>query len=264
MKFGCLWPAILLGSVAVSLSYAQHTDVEIEVIDGTLVVESNIAEGEFGEDPNPPNVADEPGFEVDDGNMVAGDELSFNAVDVLGKNLWYWDGADITNVDFQDSPHDLAIEHPVVNTSVTLSSASSGGVAGFLIDMADSEGGLHQDLEFVLDTDPPANGVYLFGLELASDAYASSEPVYFVMASGVEEAVHEAAVDWTNTTFNIPEPIGPMWLAGGLILTILRIRRSRQTRRLATCAVYHLKRDRSYPAAFLFMLTLGRVTGICR
>lgn len=226
MKFRHLSFLLLWCSIASSTLNAQHTDIEVEVVGDTLVVENNIAEGEFGEDPNPPNVADEPGFEVDDGNMIPGATLGFNAVDVLGKNLWYWDGTDPANVDFQDSPHDLMIEHPVINSSATLSSSDSGGLAGFLIGVADSLGGVHQDLEFVLDREMPASGVYLFGLELTSDSYASSDPVYLVMASGVDESIHEAAVEWANMTFNIPEPVGAIWLGMGLILCILRFRQT--------------------------------------
>ena len=75
-----------------------------------------------------------------------------------------------------------------------------------MIDTADEEGGIHQDLEFILDTNPPANGVYLYGLGMTSSQYQTSDPVYMVMASGVDEIVHEAAVDWVVETFNVPEP----------------------------------------------------------
>jgi hypothetical protein len=199
----------------IAAASAQHSDVEIVVESGTLVVEERVVEGEFGEAPNPANVADEPGLEVDDGIFNVGETLSFDVSDILGKHLWFWDGSDVNNVAFQDSAHDLTIEHPLTAATTALSSSTGGGASGFLVGAADSDGGIHQDLEFVLDTPSPTSGVYLFGLEMTSDTYASSDTVYFVLASGVDEMVHEAAVDWVTDTFTVPESHGLalLWIA---------------------------------------------------
>ena len=200
LGFAALAVVMLIGTVAT----AQHTDIEIEVEGGMLATDPRIGEGEFGEAPNPANVADEPGFEADDGVLMPGDVIGFNAVDVLGSHLWYWDGTGAVN--FGASPHNLTIEHPVSSQSVVLDSADSGGATGFTIGAADAMGGMHQDLEFILDDPAPASGVYLFGMEMTSPNYDTAEPLYMVLGSGVDEMEIDAAVDWVADTFSIPEP----------------------------------------------------------
>ncbi len=106
----------------------------------------------------------------------------------------------------------LTIQHPVVPLSTTLESSDAGGAAGFLIAVADEEGGLHQDLEFVLDDNLPEAGVYLFGLELFGQQpdgvtlFDPSEPLYMVLGSGVDEVALDAAVGWVEQTLVVPEP----------------------------------------------------------
>ncbi len=215
--------SLILGTCFAALAVAQHSDVEVDVNEGTLTIENRVVEGEFGEAPNPANVADEPGFDAEDGTMVPGATLEFDTVDLLGSSLWYWSGSDVASVTFESSPHELTLQHPITNASMTLTSADSGGQSGFLVGVADSEGGVHQDID-CLGATPPANGVYLFGLELTSDSYATSEPVYFVLAAGVDELVHEAAVDWVGVTFGVPEPAGLAWIGWGILLAGLRRR----------------------------------------
>lgn len=214
-----------------SICRAQHADIEIAVEGGTLVTVPRIGEGEFGEAPNPANVADEPGFEIDDGVFNAGEQLGFNALSldpdadgpIPGRNLWYWDGLGAVN--FGVSSSDLAIEHPVTSAAISLnSSPGATTIPGFLIGFADSDGGLHQDLEFVLSTNPPAAGVYLFGLEMTSPSYGTSDPLYMVLAYDVDEAVHDAAVDWAADTFNVPEPSALVWT---LLTSLLSLRSMR-------------------------------------
>ncbi len=115
----------LLSVLFLGLAVAQHTDIEIAVENGQLVTSPRVGEGEFGEAPNAPNVADEPGFEAEDGVLPAEYQLSFNAVDILGSNLWFWNG--VGSVDFGASPAGLTIQHPVVPLSTTLESDDAGG-----------------------------------------------------------------------------------------------------------------------------------------
>lgn len=187
---------------------AQHADIEISVADGRLVADPRVAEGAFGEAPNPPHVADEPGFDVDDGNLNPGDILGFNVMgfDLGGgaQHIWHWDGTG--DVRFGPSPADLTIENPVSTLSLSIPAAGSGTLTGFPIAAADDRGGLHQDLEFILSEASSANGVYAWALEMTSPGYASSEPVFFVMAANVEESVHELAVDFVTRTMGVPEP----------------------------------------------------------
>ncbi len=80
----------------------------------------------------------------------------------------------------------------------------------------------------MLSTNPPAAGVYLFGMEMTSPSYGTSDALYMVMAYDVDEAVHEAAVDWVANAFNVPEPTSLLWLLASLI--VLRPMRQRPDR----------------------------------
>jgi hypothetical protein len=231
MSFPTYLRPITLLLAATALAVAQHADIEITVDSGRLVTDPRIGEAEFGEAPNPANAADEPGFEVDDGVFLPGQDLGFNALGVtLGadaRHLWFWDGTGAVN--FGPTSDVASIEHPVSMQSIMLTSAAgAGSLPGFLIAIADPLGGIHQDLEYILGTNPPADGVYLFSIELTSSSYAKSAPLYFVLASNVDELVHEQAVDYVATTFGIPEPSmsGAVCLAG--LAWFARHRRRRQ------------------------------------
>ena len=210
----------------VSICRAQHADIEIEVDGGTLVTVPRIGEGEFGEAPNPANVADEPGFEIDDGVFNTKARTWFQCDSV-------WTPTEVVQFPVVTSGIGTAwarltsakvpltwpssIRFPV--HSIPLNSAQGATtIPGFLIGVADSAGGLHQDLEFVLSTNPPATGVYLFGMEMTSPSYAASDVLYMVMAHGVNEAVHEAAVNWVADTFRVPEPSSLILLLASLLV----------------------------------------------
>jgi hypothetical protein len=72
----------------------------------------------------------------------------------------------------------------------------------------------------------PAVGVYAFATAFRVDGLADSEPVYWVLANGVDESVHEAAIDYISVAVGVvPEP-GSLGLAGGCLLFAV-LRRSR-------------------------------------
>lgn len=226
--------ATLFCTACCSSSFAQHADLEIEIDGGQLVTDPRVAESEFGENPDEPNIADEPGFEVDDGIFTANQPLGFNvsAIEIgdATRNLWFWDGT--SPVQFGTAPHNLVIQHPLLDAINTQIDSLTDALpkAGFQIAEADDEGGVHQDLEFALvdadgmDTEP-ASGAYLFGLEMTSAGFDDAAPTYFVIASGIEEEAHEFAVDFVATTI-VPEPDADKFIGLGLIaLLILRKRR---------------------------------------
>ena len=215
-----------------TLAQDVHTDLEIEIEGNSLATDPRVAEGEFGENPTEPNVADEPGFEVDDGVFTANQPLGFDvaATEIGGvaRNLWFWNGTGA--VAFGAAPHDLVVQHPLVDALNTRLDSSEGASSkpGFQIGQGDDEGGIHQDVEFIL-VDPdgvdvsPTAGVYLFGLEMSSDGFANSDPAYFVLASGIEEESHELAAIFVETNV-VPEPNSAVSAMIGL-LALLGLRR---------------------------------------
>ena len=206
---------------------AQHSDIEIEVEGGRLVTEPRVGEAEFGEAPNPANLADEPGFEVDDGIFQPNEILGFDIVgfDLGGgeRHLWYWDGTGAPS--FGPSPHALTLESPVTSLNLTIDSNGSGLLAGFPIDQADADGGVHSHLDFILDGATPADGVYAWAMQMTSPNYLTSEPVFLVIASNVDETVHEMAIDFVTTTMGVPEPSGAILGLGMLLACFARYRR---------------------------------------
>lgn len=216
-------------------SFAQHLDLEIEIAGDQLTTEPRIAESEFGENPSEPNVADEPGFEVDDGVFIANQPLGFNvsAIEIGGvaRNLWYWNGT--APVQFGSAPHELVMQHPLVDLINTRINSLPDALpkTGFQIAQADDEGGIHQDLEFALvDANgmnvQPESGAYLFGLEMTSTGFGDADPTYFVLGSGIDEAAHRLAIDFVATTFAVPEPNASAYV-GLALFTLLTGRRRR-------------------------------------
>jgi hypothetical protein len=223
------WGILMMGLAASAT--AQHSDVGLALEGGVPVIEQQVVEGMFGEAPNPANVADEPGFEAEDGVLLPEEFLSFQAVPIsvggASRNLWYWDGAG--DVAFGESPETLSIEHPVSGQTLALSTALPGVVQpGFVIGAADEHGGLHQDLEFVLGSATPASGVYLFALSLQANSIGAVDPVYLVMGAGVEDELLDAAVDYVNASI-VPEPAAvAMLLSAFAWMGLVRRRRSGQ------------------------------------
>jgi hypothetical protein len=67
----------------------------------------------------------------------------------------------------------------------------------------------------------PAAGVYAFATTFSVAGLAHSEPVYWLLASGVDEAEHEAAVSYISRSVGIsPEPTS-LALAGSSLFLIL-------------------------------------------
>lgn len=199
-----------------NLALAQHSDIEVTAVDGKLIVaptvEGYVFEGELGE--TIPNFGNEPGFEAEDGELQPGDQLGFN---LLG-SLLYWDG-----VQFTTPPHDeqLAISKATFTTLVT---PTSGAQPGFIFGTADDEGGLHEDLEFLLsrpDADPnTAIGAYGLCLELASPQYESSHGFIILLNNGLDEEHFEAGV--AAAARFVPEPASIGLLIAGALCAALR------------------------------------------
>jgi len=191
---------------------AQHSDIEVAAIDGKLVVEPGeegyVFEGELGE--TFPNFGTEPGFEAEDGQLQAGDELGFN----LLAGLLYWDGGQFAA---PPNAEQITISKAARATLVT---PNSGAQNGFHFAAADDEGGLHEDLEFLLSR-PDANpdtaiGAYGLWLELASPRYESSNGFIILLNNGLAEEQFEAGV--AAAAKLVPEPASWALAALGLVV----------------------------------------------
>ncbi|MEM7083028.1 MAG: hypothetical protein AAF465_09860 [Pseudomonadota bacterium] len=200
--------AALLSVAALAVSgqaLAQHSDVEIGVEGGSLVVENGEAmanggvlfEAEFGELGSPFGTED-PGFELDDGLFNEDEILAFMAVG----SLQAWDGASWSSANVPSAVEIAATDVLGIDTVWT-----AGGVSnsGGLIDAADDEGGVHSHIDFGISNPAggdPANGAYmieimLFGLaaDQTTQVYGASQSLFLVFNLGLDHEDFELAVD---------------------------------------------------------------------
>ncbi|QEG35206.1 hypothetical protein [Bythopirellula goksoeyrii] len=228
---------MLLGANA---AIAQHSDLELFSDGGQVGAEPRIAEGEFGESPNQAYRANEPGVESDPdelvlegetplpGGALVGFDLQLFTMDSVSKSLFYWNG--VGSVDFTSlpSPYELKISDATESFSVQIDGTTAA--AGFDFDITadgtgvDPAGFLHHDLIFdLVDAGGagilnPASGVYAFATTFKVAGLTDSEPVFWVQAAGVDESVHEAAVEYVALSQGIiPEPTS-LALLGGMML----------------------------------------------
>jgi hypothetical protein len=240
MKWQRMFWVMMIGAGIANYSQAQHSDLELFDDGGQVAVEPRIAEGEFGELPNPAYRADEPGLESDPDELVLHGEKPLPGGALVGfdvaaftlggstKSLFYWDGVGSPDFVSVAVPHELKISDATSTFSVQFDGSSA--VPGFDFALTadgsgpDLAGFLHHDLNFDLvdslgnGVGGPAVGVYAFATTFRVGSLADSEPVYWVLANGMDESVHEAAIDYISVAVGIvPEP-GSLGLAGGCLL----------------------------------------------
>jgi hypothetical protein len=247
MKWQRMCLVVLLYLSITNSARAQHSDLELFDNGGQVAVEPRIAEGEFGELPNPAYRADEPGLESDPDELVLHGETplpggALVGVDVVSftlggstKSLFYWNGIGAPDFTSVAAPHELKISDATSTFSVQFD--GSAAVPGFNFALTADGGGpdpagfLHHDLSFDLvdslgnGVGGPAVGVFAFATTFKVGGLTDSEPVFWVLANGVDESVHEAAIDYISVAVGVvPEP-GSLGLAGGfLLLSVLRRR----------------------------------------
>jgi hypothetical protein len=250
MNFKRMVAAVMLCTVLSSAVVAQHSDIELFDEAGQVGVEPRIAEGEFGEGLNPAYRADDPGLESDPdelamhgetplpGGALVGFDVATVTLGGTTKSLFYWDGSGSPDFVSLASPHELKISDSTESFSIQFD--GSGAAAGFHFALTadgsgpDPAGFLHTHLIFDLvdaggiGVGSPAAGVYAFATTFRVAGLADSEPVFWVLAAEVDEAVHEAAVDYISRSVGIvPEPSSLAFVAGSVLLGLLR--RSRKS-----------------------------------
>lgn len=238
---------VLAIGVSPRLAQGQHLDVSPTVENGRIVTNgyddatSTLLPGvrvfgyDFQEDPLDPFFAADPGFNSSAGSgLPASSQLRFNILSggALGLpgNLTYWDG--VGSVSFGAVPAGEAL---VLNLGAQNRTVDSdlGLVAGFSLGTVAGDGSIHRHLNsFLLGPggSDPTNGIYLFALELTSSnpSVTASAPFFVVFNNGLDEAVHDAALDHVQAAI-VPEPGSCMLTGTGLAILVaaaLRWRRS--------------------------------------
>jgi dockerin type I repeat protein len=216
---------------------AQHVDILVEQVDGRLVTGSadfdtdewtlgrRVYSSEFDDD----FAVDEPGFnalatgspslpigsQALPGNMALAWDFLPMTIAPQKANLFYWNGLEsdgspgITLGDVQfGPPPEAGYTLGLFDKTGTAFTVSGGPVIvpGGVIDDTDGDGFLHRH-RFVqlLDNDensstPPADGIYLFAMQLRMAGLANSKPIYMVfgtLGSSVA-ALDAAAVPWVE------------------------------------------------------------------
>jgi hypothetical protein len=224
-----IWTLTLLAALAGATAARAHDDVVPyafagkllagghDDVGGTNTIEARVFGYDFGEDPFDPYLIGDPGFNngsvaigvfPNDGLLPTGFTLGFDVF----TNLQYWDG--LGGVSFAAAPADVALGLNRGSNTVLVSGAGQSGTVP-TIGSTGASGRLHVHLEsqlhFTDGTDPLApnapDGIYLVGLmlKLPGSGVADSDPIYFVYNNGLDEEVHDLAMDWVQTNL-VPEP----------------------------------------------------------
>lgn len=236
---------LLVSAVMIDTATAQHSDLEMFDEGGQVAVEPRIAEGKFGEDGNPAYRANEPGLESDPDELAVHGETPLPGGALVGfdvaaftlggstKSLFYWNGLGSPDFVLLAAPHELKISDPTETFSMQFD--GSGSATGFNFALTadgsgpDPAGFLHSHLLFDLvdaggtGLGSPSAGVYVFATTFSVAGLTDSELVYWVLALGVEEAVHEAAVNYIAiSTGIVPEPSSLILLGSTSLFALLR------------------------------------------
>ena len=175
---------------------------EIHVETGeALGGEAKLFEADFGDFELGPYATDAPGFILEDGPFGANQFLAYN----MQSDLKEWDGSSWTGSN---------------NSLLTLESHDFG-VQPFalgIIGESDSEGGVHDHLEFLID---PSASAQAFLIEFILEGYSdqalsstngwSSESVFIVFNNGMDESSFDA-----GPVSAVPIPAAWLFLASGL------------------------------------------------
>lgn len=215
---------LALGNAA--LAEHEHVDIWLHIADGEIITGTADEDGpiediarvfgaELGEDPDFPFSTDHPGCtSVDTDPLDPYEILTLNIYDHIG----VWNGGGFDAVD-----ETMTIAYG--GNEVT---SGFGYVPGIDLGQADEHGHLHLHAFFTLNgyNADPDLGVYLLPLTV-SDAdlgYVESKPFWILFNLGMDESVHDAAVDWAVANL-VPAPG-----SAGLVLAGLMGRRSRRRR----------------------------------
>jgi hypothetical protein len=244
--------ALLIAATGVSGAWA-HEDVVPYELNGKIVtgghddvlasdnVTQRVFGYDFGEDLLDPYFIGDPGFNngafaigVYPNNGLLPTPNFTLGFDVL-TNLQYWDGTG--GVSFGPAPADVSLGLARGSFEVFVDALGQTGTVP-TIGSTGTSGRLHVHMESTLNfqgsfnpDDPNApDGVYLVGLslKLPGSGLANSDPIYLVYNNGLDEEIHDEAIDWVQTHL-VPEPTTWMLtLTGAFVAVVSRVRKRKQ------------------------------------
>ena len=143
--------------------------------------------------------AEEPGVFIPEASLPDNTEVSFT----IEAALRYWDGVGPVNFDIVPT-ETMTIEFGPASVSTP---ASDTDVAGFGINYdADAVGGFDEHFDFLLDGSASA-GVYVLQMRFSLSGYADSASTWTVFNAGLDEELHDAAIDYVEASY-VPAPSG--------------------------------------------------------
>jgi hypothetical protein len=162
------------------------------------------------------------------------------------RNLFFWDG--IGSVSFVPvfSDYELSlVKFGGGGFTVTIDGNDAALVAGGNIQTTTADGAVHTHLFTRLDindagTDDPAQGFYLYSLQMRMSGRNTSDPAFFIFGAldpsdltpeefEEFEAAHEAAGDWVQANL-VPEPSSLILVGTSLLGLMAFVRRCRVAR----------------------------------
>ena len=248
-----LWMIPLSASMC-GLAMAQdHSDISPRVSGGKIVADAHddgsgmtfplvrVFGYDFGEDADDPFFIGDPGFNAAAGSgLPAGSRIGFQVLN----DLKYWDGAGSVGFGAVPSGETLKLQFGSQSRTAgtgtgTLSNLLFGPTVG-------ASGTFHEHLASLLmgsdgniepaSTTPgwpgigyagdgiqAAAGIYMLELKITSNdlAIQPSDPIWILYNHGLDEEVHDQAIDWVNTNL-VPEPTAIGSIALGSLLLIRR------------------------------------------
>lgn len=190
-----------------------HRDVQLEVEEGSIV--TGVVNFDDPNNPVTPGVrvfsrtlgesgiahfTDDPGFSAFSGTFAPGTLIGFDIMDHL--RLWNPDEGHFDEIPAETMS--ISLGSTIVETPSSGESPSFP-VPGFFFASASSTGGIHQHVNFFLNT-PQTPGVYLLQLRVVSGgSVAASEPIFIIFSEDADMSDVEAAEAYVVSIVNGPE-----------------------------------------------------------